>query len=90
MGTGSNMTQILSDGTKINLYDVQVISCGSNNPYWQLFTCRKQMPLDTQSVSFTPLAKGAGWAMWDNIRVTIYEGTDYAAEAYRIKRKPTY
>ena len=88
MGTGSNMTQVLTDGSKINLYDVQVISCGSNNPYWQLFTCRKQMPLETKTVSFTPLAKGSGWAMWDNIRVTIYEGTDYAAEAYRTKQKP--
>ena len=88
MGTGSNMTQVLSDGTQKTLYDVQVIACGSNNPYWQLFTCRKQMPINTESVSFTPLAKGPGWAMWDNIRVTLYEGTDYAAEAYRTNSPP--
>jgi hypothetical protein len=88
MGTGSNMTQILKDKTQINLYDVQVIACGSNNPYWQLFTCRKQMPVDMESVSFTPLGKGPGWAMWDNIRVTIFEGTDYAADAYKTKKEP--
>ncbi len=88
MGSGSNMTQVFSDGTQKTLYDVQVIACGSNNPYWQLFTCRKQMPENTVSASFTPLAKGSGWAMWDNIRVTVYEGTDYAAEAYRTNKAP--
>ncbi len=83
MSTGSNMTQFLADGTRINLYDTQVFSCGSDNPYWQMFTCRKQMPINTESVSFAPFAKGQGRAMWDNIRVTLFEGTDYAAEAYR-------
>lgn len=88
MGTGSNMTQHLADGSQKRLYDVQVFSCGNNNPNWQMFTCRKQMPLDTERVSFTPVAKGQGWAMWDNIRVTVFEGTDYAAEAHRAKEVP--
>ena len=88
MGTGSNMTQYLKNGTQIRLYDVQVFSCGSNNPYWQMFTCRKQMPVDIEQVSFTPVANGKGWAMWDNIRVTVFEGTDYAAEAYKMANPP--
>ncbi len=88
MGTGSNMTQNLTDGTQIKLYDVQVFSCGSNNPYWQMFTCRKQMPVDIKQVSFTPVANGKGWALWDNIRVTVFEGTDCAAEAYKMKSAP--
>lgn len=89
MGTGSNMTQYLSDGSQKRLYDVQVFSCGTNNPHWQMFTCRKQMPVDTERVSFTPVANGKGWAMWDNIRVTVFEGTDYAAEAHRAEEAPT-
>ena len=88
MGSGSNMTQHFSDGTQTTLYDVQVISCGPNNPYWQLFTCRKQMPLNMESVSFTPVAKGPGFALWDNIRVTVYEGSDFAAEACKIHEPP--
>ena len=88
MGTGSNMTQRLADGSVKKLYDIQVFSCGSNNPHWQMFTCRKQMPTGTERVSFTPVANGKGWAMWDNIRVTLFEGTDYAAEAYRTGKSP--
>ncbi len=89
MGTGSNMTQYFADGSQKRLYDVQVFSCGSNNPHWQMFTCRKQMPTGTERVGFTPVAKGKGWAMWDNIRVTLFEGTDYAAEAHRTDITPT-
>ena len=88
MGCGSNMTQYLADGTAIRLYDTQVFRCGENNPYWQVFTCRKLMPAGTERVSFTPVVKGTGWAMVDNIRVTLYEGTDYAAEAHRVQSPP--
>ena len=88
MGTGSNMTQYLTDGSQKRLYDIQVFSCGTNNPSWQVFTCHKQMPVDTERVSFTPVANGQGWAMWDNIRVTVFEGSDYAAEAHRTEEAP--
>jgi hypothetical protein len=88
MGCGSNMTQRLADGREIRLYDTQVMRCGENNPYWQVFTCRKQMPEGAVQASFTPIAKGAGWAMIDNVRVTLYDGTDYAAEAHRVAKSP--
>ncbi len=88
MGTGSNMTIYFADGSRKQLFDVQVFSCGPNNPHWQMFTCRKQMPIGTERVSFTPVANGKGWAMWDNIRVTLFEGTDYSAEAHKIKVPP--
>jgi hypothetical protein len=89
MSCGSNMTQYLTDGREIRLYDTQVFRCGDTNDYWQVFTCRKQMPVGTERVSFTPVVKGGGWAMYDNIRVTIFEGTDYAAEAHRANTPPT-
>ncbi len=88
MGCGSNMTQKLADGREIRLYDTQVIRCGDNNPYWQVFTCRKQMPEGAVQTSFTPIGKGSGWAMIDNVRVTLYDGTDYVAEAHRAARAP--
>jgi hypothetical protein len=88
MDCGSNMTQHLTDGRQIRFYDVQIFSCGVDNPHWQVFTCRKEMPPGTKEVSFTPVVKGGGFALWDNIRVTIFEGTDYAAEAHRIKAPP--
>ena len=88
MGCGSNMTQVMADGRQIRLYDVQVFSCGSSNPHWQMFTCRKEMPAETKTVSFTPVAKGKGYALYDNLRVTLFEGSDYAAEAHRAKAAP--
>ena len=88
MACGSNMTQTLADGRQIRLYDVQVFSCGKSNPHWQVYTCRKEMPAGTERVSFTPVVKGKGWGMFDNIRVTLFEGTDYAAEAHRAEAGP--
>lgn len=89
MGCGSNMTQYLADGRQIRLYDSQVMRCGDNNPHWQMFTCRKEMPADAERVSFTPVANGSGWAMFDNIRVTIFEGSDFVAEAHKVTTPPT-
>jgi len=88
MGCGSNMTLHLAGGREIRLFDTQVMRCGDNNPSWQVFTCRKELPPDAERVSFTPLAQGRGWALFDNVRVTLFEGTDYAAEAHRAARPP--
>ena len=88
LGCGSNMTEHLTDGRQVELYDMQVFACGDNNPYWQLFTCRKEMPPDAESVALIPVAKGAGWAAYDNLRFTAYEGSDFAAEAHRAERPP--
>jgi len=85
---GSNMTQHLADGREIRLYNMQVIAFGPHNPTWQLLTCRKEMPADTKEVSFVPVVKGLGWATYDNIRVTLFEGSDFAAEAHRVKTPP--
>jgi hypothetical protein len=88
MDCGSNMTQMLADGSEIRLYDTQVFVCGNSNPYWRVFTCRKEMPAGTERVAFTPVAKGSGWAEYDNLRVTTFEGSDFAAEACRAPAPP--
>jgi hypothetical protein len=88
MDAGSNMTVHLANGRDVQMFDMEVIYCGQNNPYWQMFACRKKMPPDARTVSFLPLANGAGSAAFDNIRVTLYEGSDYTAEAHRTRRPP--
>ncbi|MDP7250436.1 MAG: sugar-binding protein [Planctomycetota bacterium] len=88
MSAGSNMTQNLANGKQIRHYDVHVFTAGQNNDYWQLFTCRRQMAADTKTVSFAPVVKGSGWALYDNLRVTLFEGSDYVAEAFKTKTKP--
>lgn len=35
-----------------------------------------------------PVVRGAGSALFDNIRVTFFEGTDFAAETIRVGRPP--
>ena len=88
MDAGSNMTLHLADGRDVQLFDMEVIYCGQNNPWWQMFTCRRQMPPDARSASFLPLANGKGNAAFDNVRVTLYQGSDYTAEAHRAKKPP--
>jgi hypothetical protein len=35
------------------------------------------------------VANGSGWALFDNIRLTVFEGTDFAAECYKVTTQPT-
>ncbi len=89
MGGGSNIGQTMKDGSRRDLYNKQVIDIGDGTPGWQVFTCRYKAPEDVAAVSFTPVAKGSGWALYDNVRVTLFEGTDFAAEAWRVQDPPS-
>lgn len=88
MHAGSNLTLHFADGTERRLYDVNVFTCGESNPSWQFYTARFQAPSGTTSVSVTPVVQGSGWALFDNLRITAYEGTDFAAGAYRVAKPP--
>ena len=48
---------------------------------------QNRAPGNLQSISFTPVVKGPGWAMYDNMRVSLYEGTNYAAESYKTRNE---
>lgn len=85
---GSNLNQVMQDGSHHDLYDMQVMNMGDSTPYWQLFTCRYKAPADLALAAFVPVARGSGWAMYDNVRVTLFEGTDFAAEAYKVAKPP--
>ncbi len=86
MGGGSNISQVMQDGTQQELYDVNVFVIGDETPYWQVFTCRYKAPENLAAASFTPVVQGDGSALYDNMQVTVFEGTDFAAEAYQTAR----
>jgi hypothetical protein len=89
MGGGSNLTQYMKDGSRSSLYNNQVINMGTSNPYWQVFTCRYKSPESLDNAGFSPVANGSGWALFDNIRLTVFEGTDFAAECHNVMTRPT-
>jgi hypothetical protein len=88
MEGGSNINQTMKDGSSRSLYDNQVINMGDNTPSWQVFTCRYQAPANLAEAGFVPVVKGAGTAFYDNIRVTAFEGSDFAAEAIKVSQPP--
>ncbi|MFC1715519.1 sugar-binding protein [Candidatus Poribacteria bacterium] len=89
MEGGSNLTQHMKDGSSSSLYNNQVINMGTTNPYWQVFTCRYKSPESLDNAGFSPVANGSGWALFDNMRLTVFEGTDFAAECYKVTTRPT-
>lgn len=89
MEAGSNLGQTMADGTTRTLYDINVFKAGLNNGAWQLYTCRWEAPPTLAAASFTPVAKGAGDALYDQLRLTLYAGSDYAAECHRVAAPPT-
>jgi hypothetical protein len=88
IGAGSNITHTFADGTSKTLYDVAVFKCGENNQYWQMFTCRYKSPANAKTAAFVPVCKGKGTVYYDNMRVTLFEGTDYSATAHRADAAP--
>ncbi len=87
MPAGSNIYLDKTDGTTESLYDVRVFKLSESTPYWQMYTSRVKTPENLKAARFSPLARGTGWALFDNVRVTLYDGTDFAAEGFRTTRK---
>ncbi len=88
MPAGSNIYLEKTDGTTQNLYDIQVFKTADTTPYWQVYTSRVNTPADLARARFSPLAKGPGWVLLDNVRVTLFEGSDFAAECHRAAKPP--
>ncbi len=82
MQAGSNLSV-----DKKDYYIPAVFDAGQSTSFWRLLTHVRATPDDVKTMSFTPVTRGSGWAMYDNVRVTLYEGSDYATEASRIKNK---
>lgn len=84
MQAGSNLS--VDDKT---FFIPAVFDAGYSTPFWRLMTHVRDTPETARQMGFTPVVKGKGWAMYDNIRVTLYEGTAFAAEARRAQRPVT-
>ena len=87
MNAGSNLDQTFADGKAKSLYAPAVFVLG-NAPEWQLVSCVYKAPDNLVKAGFTPVANGAGTAEYDNLRVTLYEGTIYSAEAVKTAKPP--
>ena len=88
MEGGSNIEQTMTDGSTRSLYNMEVINIGDSTPSWQVFTCRYKAPENLAKASFVPVARGTGSALYDNLRLTVFEGTDFAAEAVKVRHPP--
>lgn len=87
MNAGSNIDQAFTDGTSKSLYTPAVFVLG-NSPDWSLVSAIYKAPANLAKATFAPVANGSGTAEYDNLRVTLYDGTIYAAEATRAAKPP--
>ena len=82
MQAGSNLS--VDDKT---YYIPAVFDAGQSTKFWRLLTHVRATPDTASSMGLTPVVKGKGWAMYDNVRVSLYDGTDFATEASRTTKK---
>lgn len=86
---GSNVTYVFANGKKQDLYIPHVFQTPPTSKGWQLLIFRGNAPESTKELSVTPLMSGAdGSMLLDNVRVTLYEGSNFAAEARRAAGAP--
>ena len=83
MGGGSNIGEQFSDGTKAKQYYMPaVFSMGANGSAgWRLMVKRFDTKPNTKSLTLTPVAEGNGKVYYDNVSLSLYKGTDFAAFA---------
>jgi hypothetical protein len=87
MNAGSNIDQLFTDGTSKSLFTPAVFLLG-NAPEWHLVSAVYKAPANLAKATFAPVANGTGTAEYDNLRVTLFEGTIYAAEAVKAAKPP--
>lgn len=88
-------TDDMSAGSNVNLYKPETDSrlgqrflmphiwtAAETTEGWSFLTQRISANAGNISADFTPVCKGDGTVLYDNVRVTLFEGTDYVAEAH--------
>ncbi len=87
MEAGSNIGQnYLKKPTKTWMMPHVFSTGGNGTTYWRLLTKKVNSTTDTTFFSFTPVGKGlpnGGFALYDNVMVTLYKGSDFVAFAPR-------
>jgi len=87
MGGGSNINQTFRDGTRKTIHEPRVFGLRDTR-CWQLYTKVYHAPAGVQQISVSPVvspARPEAFALYDNMRLTLYQGTDFAAECHRRK-----
>lgn len=91
MYCGSNLGFTKKDGSYRDHHMLRVFTAPKSTKGWVLLTKRFGTDVDDVSVTFAPVGvgrpgpDGRSLALYRNVRVTVYDGTDYAAEADRRK-----
>ncbi len=85
---GSNIYQKLQSGAEVPMYIPQVFTAAQSSD-WQFLTKLYVAPGDLASASFVPVAMGMSDAQYDNLRLTVYESSNFAAEAHRVATAPS-
>ncbi len=86
MQAGSNVDKTMTDGTKKTLTIPHIFDAGINSGSWKLLACHLDADANLKGFGVVPVANGKGQALYDNIRLTVYEGTDFAAEAHKLSK----
>lgn len=86
---GSNVSLKTADGKSKTLNIPAIFDAGPQTPFWKLVSKRITAPADLMEATFIPLASGPNFALYDNLRVTLYEGTNFAAEAHKLTQALT-
>lgn len=86
--SGSNVGLQTADGKSKTLMVPAVFDAGAQTPFWRLVSKRINVPADLVGASFTPVAIGDKFALYDNLRVTLYDGTNFATEAAKVTQAP--
>ena len=85
MDAGSNLGESFTDGTPSKTYFKPAVftTPGNGNGYWQFLAKQVRSSATTKGFSFTPVANGKGDAYvdFDNVSVSLYRGSEFAAFA---------
>lgn len=84
MVAGGNIRLYHRDGIARTLHMPYVFRTPLFQNEWDLFVCRFQTTPDIVNGTFALVGAGEGYAWFDNVRLTLYEGTDYTAECHRL------
>ncbi|MGA2069038.1 MAG: sugar-binding protein [Thermoguttaceae bacterium] len=85
MSAGSNVTLLDTAGKSKTLTIPSVFSTPEKMPGWALFSTVIRPPDNLARLSLTPVASGRGQALFDNLMLTVYDGSSFAAECRRAK-----
>jgi len=85
MAGGSNINQHFADGSSRPVLEPRVFGLRDTG-CWQLYTKVYHAPAGVSNVVLAPVVgpdRPGAFALYDNVRFTLYQGTDYATECRR-------